>query len=88
MTGRPSEGDIAWLGAVAYIALYDYWAMKNHRETLSSSWYRATLDPKRRWPTLLLPLYLYAHLLRRIPKHLDPLRRWTSTSTFSTPPKT
>lgn len=77
---RPSHGDMAWLGLVAYVAAYDVYAILSKRDTLSGSYARALSSPRRRWPTLLFAAYVNGHLNQVIPARLDPLRRWTSTS--------
>ena len=69
-----SEGDKAWLGLAAYIAAYDAWAVITRRETLSTAYYRAVLDPRRRWPTVIFWAILSAHLFRLPPERYDPFR--------------
>lgn len=73
--GRPSLGDTAWIGLLGYIAGYDVFAARTGNDTLSMSFWRAIKDPYRRWPTILVWVYLTAHLFHLIPDRWDPLRR-------------
>ncbi len=69
-----TEGDRAWTGLAAYVVAYDLWALLHGRETLSSSYYRATQHPVRKWPTVVVWLTLTLHLYHLIPERYDPLR--------------
>jgi len=66
-----SEGDAAWLGLLAYVVAYDAYAMICRHETLTSSYYRALADPKRRYITILTWGYLTGHLFKIIPQKYD-----------------
>lgn len=70
---KVSEGDAAWIGLLAYVAAYDAYAMVTGHETLSSSYYRALTDPKRRWLTITVWAGLTGHLFKLIPRKYDPL---------------
>lgn len=75
--GRPSEGDAAWLVLATYVAVYDAWAMRHGKETLSASYAKALASPARRWPTIMFHAMIVAHLQKVLPPKWDPLRRWT-----------
>ncbi len=68
-----TAGDRAWLGLAAYVVGYDLFAIRTGRDTLSQSFARALTDD-RRWPTLVAWGYLCAHLIRILPRPLDPMR--------------
>lgn len=70
-----TSGDRAWVGLLLYVACYDWWAHRTGRDTLSQSYGRALDSPRRRAPTVAVWAYLTAHLTRKIPDKLDPLRR-------------
>ena len=75
------RADLAWFLLAAYVAAYDYYAIKTKRETLSRAYWRALEKPTTRWPAVLVTTGLVKHLLfpRFLPK-LDPLHyvaeRW------------
>ena len=71
-----TTGDRAWVGLAAYIIAYDVFAGLTKRETLSMSFARALDAPVRRWPTIVMWVYITAHLFRLVPRRYDPLRRW------------
>ena len=62
-----------WFLLAGYVAAYDMWAIKTHRETLSSAFYRAVKHPIHRWPTTLVWTGLTAHLFNILPDKYDPL---------------
>lgn len=70
-----TEGDCAWVALWTGVAVYDIWAIKNHKETMSQSYLRALESKHRRWPTLMFWGYLISHLTGVIPDKVDPLRR-------------
>ncbi len=70
-----TSGDRAWAGLAAYVVGYNAWAFITGRDMLSESCDRA-LHSRLRWPVLMTLGYLYAHLTRTLPKHLDPVRRY------------
>ena len=78
---EPTPGDKAWVVLGSFIAGYDGLATLFEWDTLSQSCARALDDPLRRWPTVLVIVYIAAHLLRVIPHRYDPLRRWTDAVT-------
>jgi hypothetical protein len=68
-------GGWAWAGLAAYIAAYDYWAIKNDKETLSSAFGRSMKHPVARIATITVIAQLLKHLL--FPNwypQVDPLR--------------
>lgn len=69
-----SEGDRAWLGLLGYVVAYDMWALRTGRETLSASYYNALTSSMRRYPTVVVWVYLTAHLFRLLPQRWDILR--------------
>jgi len=69
------EGDVAWIGLLAYVVAYDVYAMATGHETLTSSYYRALSDPRRRWVTITAWGYLTGHLYGVIPKRFDLMAR-------------
>lgn len=73
-----TDGDKAWFALLCYVVAYDTLAIATGRDTLSASYARALQHPIRRWPTVVTWAYLTGHLFRLIPRHLDPLRSWTS----------
>ena len=72
---RIKEGDIAWVGLLAYIVAYDAYAMTTGHETLSASYYRALQDPRRQWLTIVVWIGMTGHLFRLIPERYDLLRQ-------------
>lgn len=64
-------GTLGWLLLAAFVTLWDIFA----EETLSTSFWRAVQNPKRRWPLILLWVYITLHLFHGIPERFDPLRR-------------
>lgn len=65
---------MAWAVIVIFVAAYDYYAIKNNKETLSRAYWRALSNPKTRWPAVLIVTGLYKHLvLPKVLPKLDPL---------------
>lgn len=60
---RNDKGGTAWVGIALYVALYDYYAIKNDKETLSAAFGRSLAHPVGRWPTLFVVAGLMKHLL-------------------------
>ena len=57
-------------------ALYDYYAIKSGRETLSRAYWRALRHPATRWPAVLVTTGLYKHLMfPNLLPQIDPLNR-------------
>ena len=80
-TAKIKRSDVAWFGLAAYVALYDYHAIKTGKETLSRGFWRALSNPKTRWPAILVCTSLYKHLVfPNLLPQLDPLNhvaeRW------------
>lgn len=69
-----TEGERAWFGLVFYIVSYDVWAARNQKETLSMAFYNSLKHPIRRWPVILIWVYITAHLFKFLPERYDPLR--------------
>jgi hypothetical protein len=84
-TTKIKRADAAWILLAAYVAAYDYYAIKTGRETLSRAYWRALEHPTTRWPAVLVCTGLFKHLLfpNTLPK-LDPLNyvaeRWHKNS--------
>lgn len=80
-TAKIKRSDLYWFGLAAYVAAYDYHAIKTGRETLSRGYWRALSNPRTRWPAILVCTGLYKHLVfpKVLPK-ADPLywvaERW------------
>ncbi len=75
-----TPGDKAWLVISLWVSLYDIWAFKSKKESLSGSFQRSLLDSRRMPATATFWIYLVGHLYGVIPKRYDPLRRWFETS--------
>jgi hypothetical protein len=79
-TNRPTNntaktGEIAWIGLVAYIIIYDILAIKTNRPTLSAAFHKAS-QSKMLQPLLVsFWFYLTAHLFQWIPKRYDIFRK-------------
>lgn len=69
-----TRGAAAWIGLVLYVAAYDIAAYLRSWETLSQAYARA-LEDHRRWPVVIIWVYLTAHLWKVIPRRYDPLRK-------------
>lgn len=68
------HANLGWVTIAAFVAAYDYWAIKTHNETLSRAYWRAVKNPWSRWPTVVVTTGLFKHLLfpSFLPQ-LDPL---------------
>jgi len=62
-TVKIKKSDVGWAAIAAFVAAYDYWAIKNRHETLSSGFWRALRNPKSRWPAIAVCTGLYKHLM-------------------------
>lgn len=70
------HGPGAWLGLAAYVAAYDYYAIKNDKETLSAAFGRSLANPVSRWPTIVVFTLLSKHLLLpHVLPQIDPFAR-------------
>lgn len=70
------KADIAWFALAAYVAAYDYYAIKKGKETLSRGYWRALGNPKTRWPAVLVTTSVFKHLMfPNVLPQLDPLNR-------------
>jgi hypothetical protein len=74
---RKYSGPVAWLGLTGYVVLYDVFALKSSRETLSSAFFRGLQHPIKRWPVALRWAILTGHLFHLIPRKLDPIHQLT-----------
>jgi hypothetical protein len=70
------SGTWAWAGLAVYVVLWDLYAVRTGRETLSSAFYKGLHHPVKRWRVVLLWTYITAHLFRWVPDRWDPLRAW------------
>ena len=70
------SGTKAWAGLMGYVVLWDLFAVRTGRETLSTAFYNGLSHPVKRWRVVLLWTYVTAHLLTWIPPKWDPLRAW------------
>lgn len=70
------SGTWAWAGLAAYVVLWDLYAVRTGRETLSTAFYKGLTHPVKRWRVVLLWTYITAHLFRWVPDRWDPLRAW------------
>ncbi len=77
MVNEENRGaDLGWVAIAAFVATYDYWAIRNKRETLSRAYWRAVRNPWSRLPAVLVVTGLYKHLLfPNVLPQLDPLNR-------------
>lgn len=82
-SARPGlkRASVAWLGLAAYVAAYDYYAIKTGRETLSGAYWHALRNPKTRVLAVCSATILYKHLVfPTVLPELDPLyfiaERW------------
>ena len=71
---KNKESVFGWAGVALYVAVYDYWAIKRNRETLSTAFGRAMENTYARPLTVLIVAGLLKHLMfpKFMPK-LDPL---------------
>lgn len=69
-----TRGAAAWIGLALYVATYDIAAYLRGWDTLSQAYARA-LEDRRRWPVVIIWVYLTAHLWKVIPRQYDPLRK-------------
>lgn len=65
---RDDRSGIAWIGLGTYVAVYDYFAIKHGKETLSAAFGRSMENKYVRPLTILAVLTLLKHLL--FPKFL------------------
>lgn len=71
---RDEKSGVAWLGLGIYVAVYDYFAIKHGKETLSAAFGRSMEHQYARPVTVLVVATLIKHLM--FPKFLpktDPL---------------
>lgn len=68
------SGTKAWMGLAAYVLLWDLWAVKSKKETLSQAFCNGLKHPIKRWRIIALWAYITAHLFTWIPPKYDPLR--------------
>lgn len=75
-TVRIKKATIGWAVIWAFVIGFDYGAIKTGNETLSRAYWRAVKHPKAKWPTLLVTMSLFKHLLfpNFLPQ-LDPLNK-------------
>lgn len=75
-TVKIKKADIGWAVIAAFVAGYDYYAIKTHNETLSRAYWRSLKRPATKWPTIIVTTSLFKHLLfpNFLPQ-LDPLNR-------------
>lgn len=64
-------GTLGWLILATFVTAWDVFA----DETLSTAFWRAMQDPKKRWPVIVAWLYITVHLFHILPDRFDPLRR-------------
>ena len=57
-----TEGDRAWLAILAWAVVYDVWALRTDRETLSQSFARSLDGTARRRITAVVWVGLVVHL--------------------------
>ncbi len=62
-----------WTGLATYIVIYDSWATKTNRDTMTEVFRRASHHPLRRWPVVLTVGLVVSHLFGWIPTRLDPI---------------
>lgn len=59
---RRSDSTPAWFAVAGVVVVYDVWALRTSRETLTCGWHRALAHPRRRWAVIVLWLWLTVHL--------------------------
>lgn len=69
-------GTWGWAGLVAYIAVYDTWALLHDDDTLTAAFARALAHPLQRWPVVVVWSATTLHLFGRLP--FDPLHGYAS----------
>jgi len=67
-------GEAAWVGLALYVAVYDLFAIRSERSTLSAAFFGWFSHRVGRFGVVLAWLALTGHLFRVIPKRFDPLR--------------
>lgn len=70
-----TPGGKAWIGLTAYVVAYDAYAVASKNDTLSTAFYQSVAHPKKRWPVIVVWVYLTCHLFKIVPEKYDPLRR-------------
>lgn len=76
ITEKVDIGAIAWGGIVVYVILYDLFALRTKKSTLSSAFYSFSSSKVGRPSLILFWFYLTSHLFRWIPKKYDIFRRF------------
>lgn len=69
-------GTRGWIGLATYVILFDWWAIRKRKETLSCAFARSTAHPIRRPFVTIIWVYLSLHLFDRLPKKLDLWKRF------------
>ena len=65
-------GEKAWIGLVLYVAIYDWFALRSGRPTMSEAFYVNVSKSRTGYGVMLtFWLYLTGHLTRRLPKQVD-----------------
>jgi len=64
-------GTLGWLLLAWFVTAWDVFA----EETLSTAFWRAVRNPRKRWLVIVLWAYVTAHLFHLLPQRFDPLRR-------------
>lgn len=82
---RLKSGTTGWVLLASFVVGWDIGvALRGGGETLSSSFRRALLHPKARWPVIVAWGITTAHLFGRLPRNLDPFyfvaRKLTTTN--------
>ena len=66
-----TEADKAILAGLVIAGAVDVWLIATGRESISAC------VKRHKWIGRIVNTYLVLHFEHAIPKHLDPLRRWT-----------
>lgn len=64
----------AWLVLAGAVCVYDLYAVRRDRETLSAAFHRGVRHPVARWPVIACWAYLTAHLFVGPSWRSDPFR--------------
>lgn len=64
-----------WLGLLAYVIIFDIYAIRTSRKTLSAVFYEAVRQPKKRWYVVVCWAVLTCHLFGLDNGRLDNLWR-------------
>lgn len=74
-SSRLRGGLWAWGGIVAYVVIYDVFALRTRRSTLSAAFHHVSTVRRVNVGLVLFWFYLTGHLFRWVPRRFDMFRR-------------